>query len=117
MPQTSSWYRPKAVSPAPAQAQRGLLSCPMITSLLTSLTARTSGAGVPGSPPLVLESTFCLTGAVERVELRHVLVREREVEDLHVLRDPLAVRRLRDQRNVALDAPAEQHLGRRAPEA
>src|SRR3989442_10723689 len=34
VPQTSSWYRPKAVSPAPAQAQRGFPSCPMITSLL-----------------------------------------------------------------------------------
>src|SRR5713101_10187235 len=34
VPQTSSWYRPEAVSPAPAQAQRGFPSCPMITSLL-----------------------------------------------------------------------------------
>src|SRR6267143_1838163 len=34
VPQTSSWYRPKAVSPAPAQTQRGFPSCPMITSLL-----------------------------------------------------------------------------------
>jgi hypothetical protein len=27
------------------------------------------------------------------------------------------MRRLRDQRNLAFNAPAEQHLGRRAPEA
>jgi hypothetical protein len=70
-----------------------------------------------GSPPLAFQSTLVAAGAVERVELRHVLLREGEVEDLGVLRDPLTVRRLRDERNVALDAPAEQYLGRRAPEA
>jgi hypothetical protein len=35
VPQTSSWYRPRAVSPAPAQTQRGFPSWPMVTSLLT----------------------------------------------------------------------------------
>src|SRR5260221_233791 len=44
VPQTSSWYRPKAVSPAPAQAQRGLPSCPMMTSLLIR-PARIEGEG------------------------------------------------------------------------
>src|SRR6266540_6163118 len=72
---------------------------------------------VRASPPLAFESTRGAAGAVERVEFRHVRVGEREVEDLRVLRDPVAVRRLRDRRDVALDAPAEQHLGRRAPEA
>src|SRR6266849_2724945 len=33
VPQTSSWYRLRAVSRSPAQEQRGLLSWPMITSL------------------------------------------------------------------------------------
>src|SRR6185312_12080296 len=33
-PQTSSWYRLNAVSPAPAQAHRALPSYPMITSSL-----------------------------------------------------------------------------------
>ena len=56
-------------------------------------------------------------GAVEHVKFRHVRFGQREVEDLRVLREPVAVRRLRDQGNVTLDAPAKQHLGRRAPEA
>jgi hypothetical protein len=34
-------------------------------------------------------------------------------ENLPVLLDPLAVRRLRDQWDFALEAPAEQHLFRR----
>jgi hypothetical protein len=54
-------------------------------------------------------------GAVELVESCHVLVRQLEVEDLTVLGEALAVRRLRDDRDLALEAPAEQHLRRRAP--
>src|SRR4029450_9060045 len=73
------------------------------------------GAGAP-APPRAFERTFRPTRPIERIELRHVLLGEGEVEDLRVLRDPFAVRRLRDQRNVALDAPAEQHLGGRPPE-
>src|SRR4029079_6696301 len=34
VPHTSSWYRPSAVSPAPAQTQRAFPSYPMTTSLL-----------------------------------------------------------------------------------
>jgi hypothetical protein len=57
-----------------------------------------------------------VTGSIERIELSNVLVRQGEVEDLRVLRDQLAVPRLRDRRNAALDAPTEEHLGGRPPE-
>jgi hypothetical protein len=57
-----------------------------------------------------------VTGSIERIELSNVLVRQGEVEDLRVLRDQLAVPRLRDRRNAALNASAEEHLGGRPPE-
>ena len=56
-------------------------------------------------------------GGVERVERGHVVVGQREVEDLRVLLDPLAVGRLREHDDVALQAPADEDLRRRAPEA
>src|SRR4051794_6242278 len=72
----------------------------------------------PGfSPPLALERAVGPTGLVERVELCHVVVGEAEVEDLRVLLDPLAVRRLRDDRDVVLDGPAQEDLRRRPVEA
>src|SRR4051812_36413277 len=66
------------------------------------------------SPPLALLRDAGTAGLVERVELRHVIGGEAEVEDLCVLLDPLAVSRLRDHRHVALDRPAQQDLRRRA---
>src|SRR2546430_3243514 len=68
------------------------------------------------APPRVLERPACATGAVEPVELRHVFVRERELEDLRVLGDSLAVGGLRDDRDLALEAPAEEHLSRSSSE-
>src|SRR3954452_17756336 len=51
---------------------------------------------------------------VERVERRHLGSRQREVEDVAVLLDPLAVRRLRQHDQPPLDRPPDQHLRRRA---
>jgi hypothetical protein len=73
-----------------------------------------SSLGLPGSPPLLLERPVCAARTVKLVELCHVLVREREVEDLPVLGDTLAMGRLRDDRDLALDRPAKEYLGRRA---
>jgi hypothetical protein len=44
----------------------------------------------------------------------HVLIGEAEVEDLRILCDVFAVRRLRDQDEAELQAPAQQHLRRGA---
>src|SRR5207244_484937 len=74
-----------------------------------------SGASL--SPPLALLSNAGAARLVERVELRHVLVREAEVEEAGVLLDALAVGRLRDHRHVVLDAPAQQHLRGSATDA
>ena len=41
---------------------------------------------------------------------RQIRTRKREVEDLGVLGDALPMRRLRDDRDAPLDAPAQQHL-------
>jgi hypothetical protein len=71
---------------------------------------------MPPSPPSALERSLRVTGSIERIELSNVLVRQGEVEDLRVLRDQLAVPRLRDRRNAVLDAPTEEHLGGRPPE-
>src|SRR4051812_26965897 len=69
------------------------------------------------SPPAALPGPIRAAGLVERIQRRHVLVREREVEDARVLLDALAVRRLRQDHEVALEAPADQDLRGRAPEA
>src|SRR5262245_32634954 len=77
-----------------------------------------SASSLPSaSPPFALARAVGAAGAVERVELGHVLVGEPEVEDLRVLGDALAVRRLRNDRNAPFDAPAQQYLGRSAPMA
>src|SRR5262249_45842420 len=68
-------------------------------------------------PPPAAERLARAAGAVERVQLGHVLGRELEVEELAVLGDPLAVRRLRNHRDVPLDGPAKQDLGGRSSEA
>ena len=52
-------------------------------------------------------------GAVEPVERGHVGIRQAEVEDVRVLLDPLAVGGFRERDDVALHAPAEEHLRRR----
>src|SRR2546421_172268 len=62
-------------------------------------------------PPFALERTFGATGAVERVELCEIIRQKHEVEDVGVLGDALAMGRLRDDRDAAFDAPAQQHLG------
>src|SRR6476659_10359285 len=69
------------------------------------------------SPPLALESKLGAASAVELVEPRQVLVSQLEVEDLAVLGDALAVRRLQDRWYLALDAPADEHLCRCPPES
>src|SRR3954465_1605851 len=69
------------------------------------------------SPPLALARLVGAAGRVQRVELRPVAVRQREVEDAGVLLDALAVRRLREDDEVALQAPAHEDLRRRAPDA
>src|SRR3954451_1608592 len=69
------------------------------------------------SPPAALPGPVRADGLVERIQRRHVLVREREVEDARVLLDALAVRRLRQDHEVALETPADQDLRGRAPEA
>ena len=74
-------------------------------------------SGFPESPPLALERLAGASRLIERVELCHVLVGEREVEDPRVLLDALSVSRLGDHRNAVLHAPAQQHLRRRAPGA
>src|ERR1700746_1757002 len=56
----------------------------------------------PSAPPFALGGDAGATGAVEPVELGDVVVREREVEDLAILGDPLAVNRLRDDGDPAL---------------
>ena len=58
------------------------------------------------SPPVVLDGAVGATGLVEGVERGHVLGGEREVEDASVLDDPLAVGGLRQDDQVALQAPA-----------
>src|SRR6476660_6024448 len=68
------------------------------------------------SPPLLFDRSIGAAGAVERVELCQVLASQPEIEDLAVLSDSLTVRRLRDHRDLALDAPAEEHLRRCPPE-
>jgi hypothetical protein len=54
---------------------------------------------------------------VKRVERSQVFIGQREVEDLGVLLDPVAVRRLRDHNKIPLYEPAQKHLSRRAPRA
>src|SRR4051794_26009276 len=68
------------------------------------------------SPPFLFARAIGPPGRVERVECGRVLVGEREVEDLRVLLDPLAMRRLREHDQVALDAPADEDLRGRAIE-
>jgi hypothetical protein len=75
---------------------------------------RRGGAMEPALPPGGFERPFGAAGLVERVQRRHVLVGEREVEDLRVLRDSLTVGRLRDDDELALHAPAQQDLGGRS---
>ena len=89
------------------------------TSLAASLTTavRANPDRPLALPPLAFEGKAGACGAVERVEFRDVLRREREVEQLGVLCDPVAVGGFGYQRNLALDALAEQHLGGCAPEA
>jgi hypothetical protein len=69
------------------------------------------------SPPLVLERSGRVGGAVESVELGDVLLCQLEVEELRVFCDPVSVGRLGDQRDATLNAPAEQHLSGCASEA
>ena len=71
----------------------------------------------PRSPPLALECRCGPARPVERIELLHVTGGELEVEDLRVLRDALAVGRLRDDRDAALHAPAQQDRGRASTDA
>src|SRR4051812_27678935 len=59
------------------------------------------------SPPLALERRFGAARFVQGVERRHRFVAQVEVEDPGVLLDALAVRRLRDHHQVALNAPAQ----------
>src|SRR5258708_38645819 len=66
------------------------------------------------SPPWAFEGVVSAIGPVERIERGHVLVREGEVEDLGVLLDAFAVRRLGDHDQVMLQGPAQQHLCWRA---
>src|SRR5438445_11585944 len=68
------------------------------------------------SPPPVLARSRGAAGPIECVQLGHVVIGEAEVEDLCVLLDARAMGRLRDKRYLALDAPAEKHLSRRAPQ-
>jgi SnoaL-like domain len=65
-------------------------------------------AATLASPPLLLDRAAGAARAVDLAESRHVLVRQLEVEDLTVLGDALAVGRLRDDRDLALEAPAER---------
>src|SRR5687767_9495902 len=69
------------------------------------------------SPPLALEPVLGAAGFVESVERSEILAGQHEVKDLGVLRDPLAVRRLRDDDEIPLHAPSQKHLGRCAPHA
>jgi hypothetical protein len=55
------------------------------------------------SPPLGLAGAVGAARLVERVELGHVLVGEGEVEDLRVLDDAVAVRRLREDDEIVGD--------------
>src|SRR5689334_456942 len=71
----------------------------------------------PRSPPFTLDSLARAAGLVERIELGHVRLRKREVEDARVLVEAIAVRRLRQDDELALHAPAKQHLRRRPPDA
>jgi hypothetical protein len=65
----------------------------------------------------VLDGAVGATGLVEGVERGHVLGGQREVEDASVLDDALAVGGLRQDDQVALQAPAQEDLRRRAPDA
>jgi hypothetical protein len=47
---------------------------------------------------------------IERVQCRHVSAREREVENLGLLFDALAVRGLVEREQIVLQATAEQNL-------
>ena len=48
---------------------------------------------------------------IEGGDLVHVVIGEREVEDVEVLRHPIRVDRLGDDDDVALDQPAQHDLG------
>src|SRR5947209_631151 len=64
------------------------------------------------SPPLVLQCPGGASCLIKAVELSHIAVGEREVEDLGVLCDAFAMGRLGQNDEIMLQAPAEQHLGR-----
>jgi catechol 2,3-dioxygenase-like lactoylglutathione lyase family enzyme len=66
-----------------------------------------------GSPPSAFARAVGAARFVERVERRHVGVGESEVEDPGVFLDSIAVGRLREDDEVPLHTPAEEHLGRR----
>src|SRR4051812_13268157 len=70
-----------------------------------------------GSPPAALAGAVRAAGLVERIQRGHVLAGQGEVEDACVLLDALAVRRLRQDHEVALDRPTDQDLRGLAPEA
>ena len=67
---------------------------------------RISGESGVASPPEALERALGTARFVERIERGHVLVGQREVEDLGVLLDSLAVSRLRDDDEIPLHGPA-----------
>jgi hypothetical protein len=71
---------------------------------------------MPPSPPSAPERSLRVTGSIERIELSNVLVRQGKSKICAFFAIPLAVPRLRDRRNAALDAPTEEHLGGRPPE-
>src|SRR5690242_13277161 len=76
-----------------------------------------SGGGPKGSPPLALERAVRAARLVERVQRPHVGAGETEIEDLGVLGDSLALRRLGDHRDRALHRPAQENLGERPADA
>src|SRR5271165_737649 len=90
---------------APAMPAR-LTGRPPVGAGRSGASSAVSRASSEPSPPRPLEGAAGAAGLIQRVELAHILFGQLEVEDLRVLLDSLAVRRLRDDRKPVLNAPA-----------
>jgi len=69
------------------------------------------------SPPLAFDGTVGAACSVQCVEMSHVRLRKREVENLGVLGEALTMGRFGQDGQPVLDAPPEQYLSRCTPAA
>src|SRR5215216_799521 len=119
-----SWARLKSAASSSSSAMyssprsiRCFISPMSCRASISALERRAPRQARRRSPPFVLARAIGAGGRVERVESGHIVVGEREVEDVRVLCDSLAARRFRQDDEAMLKAPADEDLRRRTREA